>query len=396
MDYRTLFFSNIASMTVFTVCMILLACYNRSLVGMSWFAASLTAILTKLILQGLEGKLPVISGMIANELYLLAIVMQMLGLRWFVVRKPLRSRWPWIALGIILAIYTVMYLGRIQYGGNVINIPFVLVCGASAWILLKHGRGPFAAVSRVTALILIGEMVVAAYRAMLTNMLYVRPWQTVFAQKDPRWQYSLATMFFLATFMVMCELWFLETELQWELAEQARTDALTGALNRRALEEMALREAARSLRHGNALCMIVMDIDEFKQINDTRGHAAGDTALRALVKQAKTMLRAQDIIARTGGEEFTILLPDTHVSAGVEVAERVRQAIEALEVPFETGPIRFTVSQGVAQFSPVQGDWENMMRRADRAMYEAKELGRNRVATLLTEAESSRPVPEVF
>jgi diguanylate cyclase (GGDEF)-like protein len=359
MDYRTLFFSNIASMTVFTVCIILLAWYNRSLKGMSWFAASMALVLTKLVLQSLEGKIPVVSGMIANELYLVAIVLQMLGLYWFVVRKPLRNRWFWGAFVSVLVIYTIMFLTRIGYGGNVMNIPFVLVCGASAWILLKHGRGPFAAVSRVTAAILLLEMSVAGYRAVITNMLYVRPWETINAENDPRWNYSLASMFFLSTFMVMCEIWFLVTELQRELAE---------------------RGAPRSIRHGNVLCMIVLDVDEFKQINDARGHGAGDAVLRALVTQAKTIMRLQDLIARTGGEEFTILLPDTTVSAGVEAAERLRQAIEKLEVPYEAGPIKFTVSLGVAQFNAAQGDWEVMMRRADLAMYEAKELGRNKVA----------------
>jgi diguanylate cyclase (GGDEF)-like protein len=387
MDYGTLFFANIASMTVFAVCMILLAYYNRKIVGMSWFAGSVAVTLGKLVLQGLEGKISVVSGMVANELYLIAIVMQMIGLYWFVVRKPIwKSRWLWSALGVLLVIYSAMFLAKIQYGGNIINIPFVIICGISAWILLKHAHGPFAAVSRVTAIVVGAEMVVAAYRAVLTNLLYIRPWATVYAQTDPRWQYSLASMFFLATFMVMCEFWFLVTELQRELAEQARTDALTGALNRRALEEVALREASRSIRHGNPLCMIVMDIDEFKQINDARGHAAGDAVLRALVVQVKAMLRLNDLIARTGGEEFTILLPDTSVSAGIEAAERVRKAIETLEVPFETNPIRFTASLGVAQFDSIQGNWESMMRHADIAMYEAKENGRNKVAVGLAGA----------
>ena len=191
-------------------------------------------------------------------------------------------------------------------------------------------------------------------------------------------------MAFLATFMVMCDLWFFVTELDRELAEQARTDHLTGALNRRAMEEAALRETARSLRHGSPLCTIIIDIDHFKRLNDERGHAAGDRALQALVSQVKSMLRGQDLFARTGGEEFAILLPDTPVSAGILTAERVRQALEALEIPFETGPIHFTVSAGVAQLDGAQGGWEAMMRSADAAMYDAKEHGRNMVAVQIS------------
>ena len=378
MDYGTFFFTNIVSMTVLTVCVSLLAWRNREVAGMRWFAGGLIVGLVKLILQGLEGKVPAVLGsMVPNELYLISSLLQLLGFHWFVVRRPFRHRWPFIAVGLALVVYTAMFLGKIPYSGNVINIPNVLVCAASAWMLFKYGR---AAVSRVAAVIVSGEAAVMAYRALLTNLRYIRPWETFHAQSDPRWLYSLATAAFLATCMVMCYLWYLVTELSRVLAEQARTDPLTGALNRRAMEEAALRETARSIRYRHQLCVIVIDVDHFKELNDARGHAAGDCALQALVGQVKTMLREQDLIARTGGEEFTILLPDTPASAGIVAAERVRHAIETLEVPFEEQPLRFTVSAGVAQFDPSKGGWESMMRSADSAMYRAKEHGRNAVS----------------
>jgi len=378
MDYGTFFFTNIASVTVFTVCVSLLAWYNRRVTGMLWFAGWLITGLAKLILQGLEGKVPtVLANMTANELYLISFMMQFMGLRWFVVRKPMRSLWPWIAIALALLVYTTMFLGKIPYSGNVVNIPFVIVCGSSAWILLKYGSGPFTVLSRIAAIILCSEMCVAGYRAALTDLRYIRPWETIHAQTDPRWLYSLMGMAFFATFMVMCDLWFLVTELQRELAEQARTDSLTGALNRRAIEEAALREMSRSIRQGYMLSTIVLDIDNFKHLNDTRGHAVGDRALQALVSQIKTMMRRQDLLARTGGDEFTILLPDTAVSTGIEAAERVCKSIEDLEISLESGPIKFTVSAGVAQLDPAQGGWEGMMRRADEAMYQAKRNGRN-------------------
>lgn len=377
MDYGTFFFTNIVSVTVFALTVGLLAWHNRKVVGMSWFAGSLGLVLTKLILQGLEGKVPaVLSGMVANELYVVSFVMQFLGLRWFVLRTRMQPKWPLVAVAISLAAYTAMFLTRIKYSGNLANIPSIIVCGASAWMLLSRGS---ATVSRVSAIILSAETAVVSYRAVLTNLRYIRPWETVHAETDPKWLYSLAAMALLTTCMVMCYLWFLVTELGKELARQARTDSLTGALNRRAMEEAALREAARSIRHHRPLCMIVLDVDHFKQINDARGHAAGDRVLQRLVYEVKAMLRKNDLIARTGGEEFTILLPDTSASECIVAAERVRQVVEALEVSFDDHPIRFTVSAGIAQLDPSNGDWEGMMRRADSAMYAAKGNGRNAV-----------------
>jgi diguanylate cyclase (GGDEF)-like protein len=391
MDYRTFVFTNIASMTVFTLCVSILAWRNRSVAGMRWFAGSLIVGLVKLVLQGLEGKVPPILGsMVPNELYLISSLLQLIGLHWFVIRKPFRHRWPFVIIGLALAIYTWMFLGKIPFCGNVINLPNIAICAAASWMLVTYGR---AAVSRVTAVILAEQSLVMVYRAWLTNIRYTRPWETVHAQTDPRWVYSLAILAFLATCLVMCDLWYLVTELGRVLAEQARTDSLTGALNRRAMEEIALRETSRSIRHGHPLCMIVIDVDHFKHLNDTRGHAAGDCALQALVRHVKIMLRKNDQIARTGGEEFTVLLPDTSVSAGILAAERVRQAIESLELTFENEPLRFTVSAGVAQFDPEQGSWENMMRRADSAMYEAKEHGRNFVWPPVEDNEANRAEP---
>jgi diguanylate cyclase (GGDEF)-like protein len=194
-------------------------------------------------------------------------------------------------------------------------------------------------------------------------------------------------MAFLATCMVMCYLWFLMTELGRELAEQARTDYLTGTLNRRAMEEAAVREVERSIRYRHPLCMIVVDIDNFKRLNDSLGHAAGDRVLQAFAHHVKAMLRRPDLLARMGGDEFTILLPDTPGEISKTVAKRIKRTIEDLEVPFATGPIKFSISAGVAELDPAQGSWEDMMRRADQAMYEIKQHGRNSVAAHLPESE---------
>ena len=211
MDYGTFFFTNIVSMTVFTLSVNVLAWRNRTVVGMKWFAFALLALLAKLILQGLEGKVPALLGnMVPNEFYLISSFLQLIGLNWFVRRAPLRHKWPFVAVGLALVAYTAMFLGRIPYTGNVINIPNVVVCAASAWMLLKYGRR---VVSRVAALVLTGEAAVMSYRAWLTNLDYMRPWETVHAEADPHWLYSLALANFFATCMVMCYIWYLVTEL---------------------------------------------------------------------------------------------------------------------------------------------------------------------------------------
>jgi diguanylate cyclase (GGDEF)-like protein len=382
MDYRTYFLTNIASVTVFTVCIDLLAWNNRRVKGMLWLAGAQTVGLVKLILQGMEGTIPAeLSGMLVNEIYLISFVMQWIGLRWFVNRAAVPQRRLWSLIGLALAAYTLAFFFKIPYSGNLINLPFIVVCGASAWTMWKHSHGPFKTIARVTAMILCAQMAVAIYRAILTNLSYRCPWQSVLAQHDPRWLYSLAAAAFLAAFMTMCELWLLVTELQRELAEQARTDPLTGALNRRAMEEVARRETARSMRNAIPLSMIVLDIDKFKDLNDTRGHAAGDRALQGLVRCVQTSLRAQDLFARTGGEEFAVLLPGTTRMMALRIAERIREMVEEMEIPFEHGAIKLTVCAGVAQMDEICG-WEGMMRRADEAMYVAKQRGRNMVSSL--------------
>ena len=112
--YGTFFFTNIVSVTVFTACLCLLAWNNRKVTGMQWFAGGMVVGLVKLVLQGLEGNIPPVLGdMVTNELYLVSFVMQLLGLRWFVLRKPIRHWWPFIAIGIALVTYTVLFLDKV-------------------------------------------------------------------------------------------------------------------------------------------------------------------------------------------------------------------------------------------------------------------------------------------
>jgi diguanylate cyclase (GGDEF)-like protein len=159
----------------------------------------------------------------------------------------------------------------------------------------------------------------------------------------------------------------------------ATTDALTGLLNRRAFLESTTREVARAKRYNEHLSVILLDVDHFKQINDKRGHAAGDMVLSAVGKLLNRTLRTCDIVARWGGEEFVLVLPNTSLDRAEDVAERVRGELAAAVITDGNGDaVPVTASFGVAAYSGAE-TLEQVIDRADRAMYLAKSGGRNRV-----------------
>ncbi|BCK87600.1 hypothetical protein MIZ01_1391 [Sideroxyarcus emersonii] len=171
--------------------------------------------------------------------------------------------------------------------------------------------------------------------------------------------------------------------LEQELEYQAHTDVLTGLHNRRHFFELAEQELARSKRYGKQLSLLMLDVDQFKILNDTYGHHVGDLVLQKLSQICAQTLREIDIAGRIGGEEFAILLPETRSDHAQEVAERLRVAIAGATVPQESGgfPVQFTVSIGVTSLVAADTQIDEMLRRADVALYVAKEAGRNRVCT---------------
>jgi diguanylate cyclase (GGDEF)-like protein len=158
----------------------------------------------------------------------------------------------------------------------------------------------------------------------------------------------------------------------------AEHDYLTGAWSRRAFSGLAERERERIARNGGALSLMVFDVDHFKLINDTHGHAVGDRVLADIVLRAGTVIRHIDACARLGGEEFAVLLPDTESGAAALVAERLRAALEQARVGCAKGVVHYTVSVGVATLGSGESVAQ-LMERADAALYAAKSSGRNRV-----------------
>jgi diguanylate cyclase (GGDEF)-like protein/PAS domain S-box-containing protein len=167
--------------------------------------------------------------------------------------------------------------------------------------------------------------------------------------------------------------------LEEELKRLATTDPLTGAANRRAFLDKAEKELQRSRRYSLPLTIMMLDIDHFKRVNDTYGHAAGDDVLRSMVGTCNTILRENDVFGRLGGEEFGALLIQTDRDDAMHVAERMRSQLEATTVETDEGPISFTVSIGLHTEIAGARPLEDIMVKADRALYHAKRTGRNKV-----------------
>nr|WP_315221629.1 diguanylate cyclase [uncultured Duganella sp.] len=169
----------------------------------------------------------------------------------------------------------------------------------------------------------------------------------------------------------------LEAKLQ-HLSELVREDQLTGSLNRRGLDDVFERETARADRRGTPLCIAILDLDDFKKLNDTYGHIAGDAALKHLVKIVKDTLRSMDVIARFGGEEFLILMPETSVEAAATTMTRLQRELTKHFFLHDNEKVLITFSAGVALRRPNEEQTE-LVKRADKAMYTAKQTGKNRV-----------------
>jgi diguanylate cyclase (GGDEF)-like protein len=185
------------------------------------------------------------------------------------------------------------------------------------------------------------------------------------------------------------------TDATAELRRLAASDSLTGVLNRRGFDEAAVRAIANARRQGQPLAIVLSDIDRFKQINDRYGHAMGDLALRRFADEVVLAIRAGDVLARVGGEEFALLLVDTAAENAIDVVDRVRQNLAAMTLDSEE-EIRLTASFGVAALEPQDVSPSDILERADKALYRSKLGGRDQVSLQRCDGTSMKPAAEIF
>ncbi len=245
----------------------------------------------------------------------------------------------------------------------------------NAITLWRATRPETARVQRVVALFYVCMGVVLPVRAVV---LLLVGQSRLSLDHDNAWQlpiYVFGFVYLVITnlgFVLMCK-----TRAEAETRLQARTDDLTGLANRRALDEEIGRALAGARRTQRPFAIVMVDVDRFKFINDTHGHAVGDATLAAFSTRLAGALRGPDRAYRYGGEEFCLLLADTDLAGAHVLAERVR---EQVMLPFEGAMRALTASFGVTAWQP-EDAFDSLFHRADRALYTAKSAGRNRVET---------------
>jgi diguanylate cyclase (GGDEF)-like protein len=196
--------------------------------------------------------------------------------------------------------------------------------------------------------------------------------------------FQFSSIMLFAVFVVLATLgvvWIEIEELQADLARLAMLDPLTAILNRRAFMLECERELSRCVREDTGLALAIFDLDHFKDVNDTHGHLVGDQVLRQVVDTLRASLRGHDVIGRYGGEEFMVVLPETHVDQAIVYAERLRSNVEHFgRERQKTYPkCTLTISVGVTALLRERDDLEQVIHRVDHALYAAKARGRNRV-----------------
>jgi two-component system cell cycle response regulator len=172
----------------------------------------------------------------------------------------------------------------------------------------------------------------------------------------------------------------IENAFHEEIYRLTILDNLTGLANRREFDDVLAREFARARRYGRRFSVLTLDIDYFKTVNDTFGHPRGDDVLMELGRLIKARLRANDLAARLGGEEFALILPETELAGAATVAEQLRAETERIVVASDSKEIKVTISIGCAELGPADHDGVALFRRSDEKLYEAKSGGRNRIA----------------
>jgi len=294
------------------------------------------------------------------------------------------------------------------------QIRYALACNAAGYAILGEARG---ITPVILSLVLMFGIFGMSPRQLAANMLFAlgvfaAAFAAVAWMDEPGRKPALELAYAAMIVLVLVGSTFIAIRLQHirrrltrqkhaltdalaQIGHLATHDELTGLVNRRRMAELMAVEQQRCLRNARPLILALLDLDHFKHINDTHGHAVGDQVLRSFAATAQSTLRGTDVLARWGGEEFVLMLYDTEAAHASALLDRVRLAVQTMETPTSGGSLRATVSVGLALGEPGE-TVEHVLERADEALYLAKACGRNRVVVhgVAPDAAAARALAE--
>ena len=281
--------------------------------------------------------------------------------------------------GLLVVQLAVFYFGRVlgTYSAVITGLAYLMVAAVLPQFAPGSQPMPKQLLSTLGLFALVSGVLISAYGSFRARMNRLRLFCKLVEEGD------LAPTLALGVEKRPDDLTLLANSfdaMRTRLAEQIGTDPLTGCLNRRALETRLRAEWRQAKRRGSTVAVLAIDLDHFKTINDTRGHPVGDVVLQEVVGIMKSTARDTDAVARIGGDEFVIVLPDTGWQGALTFAERMRRKVDDFPFGAATGAIRLTISVGVALArgtDPVSP--EMLLQEADRSLYKAKTAGRNRI-----------------
>lgn len=373
----------VSFITVLVVCLesgILTALWviHRNITGVGYWAAGALAIAAGVLGISLRDFLPPFASfVIANLLIIGGYVLTWWGIEAFFGRRlPHRAGFAIIGLAAIGLIYFSLIAPDSRPRMLLLLGLFALLAALRAYGLLR-GLKPSTRFSQ-----LLGGTVLScqfAYNLALAVAVWSSPPIEGPLMRMPLSGWIFLIPMLLSIAVVFAAVLLVNQTIAARLQDAARHDALTGALTRRALDEAAEAEIARSRRHAIPLTLLLLDIDHFKLVNDRYGHPAGDMVLRRFAELTQHCLRREDLFGRVGGEEFCALLPNTSLAGATQLAERIRKAIAGLVVDIGAHQLSLQVSIGIAAFGEHGSEWPEVVRHADAALYAAKHAGRNQV-----------------
>jgi len=388
-DVSTLLGCQIALTLIYAIVFFCMKSYYPNLRGAGSVALAFLAATIANILLLLSGSLPAfVSIVVAHSLLLSAFVLFYAGvLRFFKSPRRIRYAWFFTVAASAWTVDLVLTHDHTRTLTYVIAISFFLVRGLIAVEIFRH------AADRIFLKIfafLMAAYAIFALNRILFQLLHGAPPNQ--AQRDILQTISVLLSVSFAFLIGLSFLLMLSTELLTLVKDESERDLLSGVFNRRGIELKLDTELKRVSRSNHSLSIALIDIDYFKTINDRAGHAAGDSALRDVVSAISEHLRPHDLLGRFGGDEFLLIFPHTSSSDALNVSSRIEQTVRNLSVPDAGLPL--TISIGITQATP--GEIAGfLLARADKALYGAKNAGRNCSRVLLHETNSAASLERV-